>query len=205
MYLLCTNAVVVLEEETQIVRNNAAPRFNRYFEFEVPHFRCAVRFTLIEARTGRKIGTSQMSVFSLMQRDSNRKLARIRAKIWKDSNNKVEQNSTHRLPTPTKKLRDNDGPVVKTGVETGLRSRIPHSSRARSNSDRGFSADGDMASSQRGDTLNDNLSADNADEAFLEILPLRDAATNTAVLGRFSAVIRFEENSKGMFQLNHLC
>lgn len=58
---------VLLEEDTHTVCNSAAPVFNCIFEFQVPHFRCGVRLLLIDATTGKKIGTSVVSVYSLIQ------------------------------------------------------------------------------------------------------------------------------------------
>ena len=58
---------VLLEEDTHTVCNSAAPVFNCIFEFEVPHFRCGVRLLLVDATTGKKIGTSVVSVYSLIQ------------------------------------------------------------------------------------------------------------------------------------------
>jgi hypothetical protein len=187
---------VLLEEETHIVRNNAAPRFNRYFEFDVPHFRCSVRLTLIEAVTGRKVGVSQMSVFSLIQRDSNLKLARIRDKILSKGKFKAAD-STNRLPVKTKRLLEAEvTTTTNVGAEAGLRQRVGHSSRTRSDSGPNFTAYGDLRHAGIGNRAADDPEAD-ADEAALELLPMRDTATNSTVLGRFNAVIRFHENSKG--------
>lgn len=58
---------VLLEEDTHTVFNSAAPAFNCKFEFDVPHFRCGVRFILIDGASGRKIGTSYVSIYSLIQ------------------------------------------------------------------------------------------------------------------------------------------
>jgi hypothetical protein len=57
----------LLEEDTHTVFNSAAPAFNCNFEFDVPHFRCGVRFILIDGASGRKIGTSYISIYSLLQ------------------------------------------------------------------------------------------------------------------------------------------
>jgi hypothetical protein len=189
--------VVLLEEETQIVRNNAAPRFNRYFEFDVPHFRCSLRFTLIEAQTGRKIGVSQMSVFSLIQRDSNMKLARIRDQIWSKAKLKGANSSNSRSSAPAKRLHETETTAATKAVaEGGLRQRVGYSNRLQSDSGVNFSANGDVSSTGSANKAT-NISDIDSDEAALELLPLRDAATNSTVLGRFNAVIRFQENSKG--------
>ena len=61
----------ILEKDTHIVLNNAAPTFNCKFEFDVPHFRCGVRLTLLDGNSGRKIGTSDISIYSLIQVSRN--------------------------------------------------------------------------------------------------------------------------------------
>lgn len=58
---------LLLEEDTQMIYNSAAPAFNCFFEFDVPHFRCGVKFVLIDGSTGRKVGSSYISVYSLIQ------------------------------------------------------------------------------------------------------------------------------------------
>ena len=58
---------VLQEEDTNMIYNNAAPVFNSKFEFNVPHFRCGVKFSLIEGGSGRKVGTSYISIYSLIQ------------------------------------------------------------------------------------------------------------------------------------------
>lgn len=62
-----THNSVLLEEDTHMIYSSAAPVFNCKFEFEVPHFRCAVRFWLIDGNSGRKVGTSFISVHAIIQ------------------------------------------------------------------------------------------------------------------------------------------
>ena len=60
-----------VEKRTQTVHASAAPVYNKKFRFTAMHYRSSIKVTLVDAQTGRKIGQTKISVYSIMQRDAD--------------------------------------------------------------------------------------------------------------------------------------
>lgn len=60
------------EARTRTVRNSATPQFNKNWTFGLPHFRCVLKLSLINARDGSIVGSARISLYSVIMRDADR-------------------------------------------------------------------------------------------------------------------------------------
>jgi hypothetical protein len=60
-----------MEAKTKVIRQSAAPHFNKRFLFTAPSYHCALRMSLVNADDQRPVGSARMSIYSLIIRDAD--------------------------------------------------------------------------------------------------------------------------------------
>jgi hypothetical protein len=64
-------ALATMHAKTRTIRDSAAPHFSKQWTFTVPHFKCSLKMSLINARDDSVVGSHSMSLYALMMRDAD--------------------------------------------------------------------------------------------------------------------------------------